>query len=374
MKFKLACVVFLLIVLPFSLVSASEDVADSSFDENFSFDEIPEITPTKQLNEEKEKNSLVVNTEDNNKIINADINDKKVSSSTPSPLVSKKPLPDISPNNNFNGMKISGDQSFTETLKNNEKYSSSSQNGETWVERIVSTNPLSMLFPEKNENYDANDDGLKKLIRESKLKNKFGKANVEVFDISGIMLNMKLKDVEKAMMKNGFKKLNARFQIPNFIKWRNEEFCRNSGVVGYENLEACVAKTAKEKGYQYPEYVKYVKFDSKEEIEVFLTSNFTDNSVYKILYSSDVPNITGNSPKSVYIRNLKVFDFWRRINTKYGAPDNKTTVTWGSGGDSPFMKASTGIIILEDPKLKQKDYNRMAEEDKKFIASDFYNF
>ena len=74
------------------------------------------------------------------------------------------------------------------------------------------------------------------------------------------------------------------------------------------------------------------------------------------------------------MRNIKVFDFWRRINRKYGAPDNKTLVTWGMGGNKPYLKASNGYLKLEDPLFLEMDYTRMAQEDKRFMQSDFYNF
>ena len=122
------------------------------------------------------------------------------------------------------------------------------------------------------------------------------------------------------------------------------------------------------------QYIKYVKYDSKEEIEVYFTSNFTENKVYKIVYKSTIANITGNSPKAVYIRNIKVYDFWKKINQKYGHPDNKTTVTWGMGGDKPYLKASTGNLLLEDPMFRELDYTRMSREDQRFINSEFYNF
>ena len=131
---------------------------------------------------------------------------------------------------------------------------------------------------------------------------------------------------------------------------------------------------AKKGGYEYVYYVKYSKFDSKEEIEVFLTSNFTGNKVHKIIYKSGVPATSGNSPKAVYLRNIKVYDFWKKINQKYGNPDDKNNVTWGLGGNKPFLKAATGYLLLEDPMFVEMDYTRMSREDQRFIHSDYYNF
>ena len=89
-----------------------------------------------------------------------------------------------------------------------------------------------------------------------------------------------------------------KYQIPNFIKWRNEEFCRNTGVVGYERIESCVTQKAKKESHQYVQTAKYAKYDTKEEMEVTFSSNFTDNKVIKIVYRSQAANVTGNSPKA----------------------------------------------------------------------------
>ncbi|MFR8205867.1 MAG: hypothetical protein ACLU99_05640 [Alphaproteobacteria bacterium] len=71
------------------------------------------------------------------------------------------------------------------------------------------------------------------------------RSNASVFDISGVMLRMSLRQVDETMQNRGFRKIMQKYQIPNFIKWRNEEGCRHSGVVGYERLEACVVERAK---------------------------------------------------------------------------------------------------------------------------------
>ena len=84
--------------------------------------------------------------------------------------------------------------------------------------------------------------------------------------------------------------------------------------------------------------------------------------------------VTGNSPKAVYLRNIKVYDFWKKINQKYGNPDNKETITWGLGGNKPFLKAQTGYLLLEDPMLQELDYTRMSREDARYMNTDLYSF
>lgn len=84
--------------------------------------------------------------------------------------------------------------------------------------------------------------------------------------------------------------------------------------------------------------------------------------------------ITGNSPKAIYLRNIKIYDFWKKVNQKYGTPDNKDEVIWGMGGTKPYLQASSGYLLLEDPMLRELDFTRMSREDQRYMNTDLYNF
>ncbi|MBQ8465900.1 MAG: hypothetical protein IJ545_07825 [Alphaproteobacteria bacterium] len=201
------------------------------------------------------------------------------------------------------------------------------------------------------------------------------RSNASVFDISGAMLRMSPEQIENTLTKKGYKKTVQKLDIPNFIRWRNEEKCRAQGVVGYERLESCVVQMAKKDKHQFIERVFYSKYDTQEEMEIRFTSNFTKNKAYYLTYRSNVLiNLRGNSQKEFYLRNIKIYDFWKRINQKYGAPDNRENVIWGLGGNKPYMQAGTGMLRLEDPTLRDLDYTRMSREDKKFMNTGLYNF
>lgn len=272
---------------------------------------------------------------------------------------------------------ISRDQTLTETLKQDagaEKPSLPLAKVEdSWVGKLATSNPLSLLGKDQPAAADAT---LEKLVEDARgsSANAGRRSNASVFDISGVMLRMSLKQVDATMQNRGFRKIMQKYQIPNFIKWRNEEYCRNTGVVGYERVEACVTQKAKKDNHQYVQTAKYAKYDTKEEMEVTFSSNFTDNKVFKIVYKSQAAAITGNSPKATYLRNIKIYDFWKKINQKYGKPDDKDNVTWGMGGDKPFLKASTGYLKLEDPMLRELDYTRMSREDQRYMNTDLYSF
>jgi hypothetical protein len=250
----------------------------------------------------------------------------------------------------------------------------------TWVEKLATSSfapppsDLTELDNVKQKKRASPKSGLESMVEDTK-NNQNRLSNASVFDISGIMLRMSLTQVEAIMTRRGFKLMSQKFEIPNFIKWRYEEQCRLAGIVGYERLASCVVKAAKDNNYQYVSGAKYIKQDTQEEIDVSFTSNFTNNKVYKVSYRSSMPrHLRGNSQRTQYLRDIKVYDFWRKINQKYGIPDNKQDVIWGMGGNKPYMKAATGFLFLEDPMLRELDYTRMSREDQKFMNTNIYNF
>ena len=201
------------------------------------------------------------------------------------------------------------------------------------------------------------------------------RSNAAVFDISGAMLRMTPAQIDKALTKRGYKRTVQKLDIPNFIRWRNEEKCRAQGVVGYERLANCVVVMAKKDNHQFIERVFYSKYDSQEDMEIRFTSNFTQNKAYHINYKSGVlTNMRGNSQKEFYLRKIKIYDFWKKINQKYGVPDNKDNVIWGLGGNKPYLQAGTGRLRLEDIALRDLDYTRMSREDQKYMHTGLYNF
>ena len=383
MKFRLGAIIFAAGCIFALSAYASEDLETYPFPDDFSFDDLPEIEPLPPIDEGAPQppaaDTAAAEASAEATPVKTGIPDAGSGSvSAPGRTIVKPANEDIflpGTDNAAGEDAFASDKSLTETLKETDTGQESEQKsgplGGTWVEKLTTSNPLSLLTG--NETQKA-DEKLEEMVQKARDKEETGRSNASVFDIAGVMLRMSLDQTERTLQNRGFRKVNARFQIPNFIKWRNEESCRNEGVVGYERLEACVIDKAKKDGHQYLQYLKYVKYDTKEEMEVYFTSNFTENKVYKIVYRSRIASITGNSPKAVYIRNIKIYDFWKRINQKYGQPDNKTNVTWGMGGDKPYLKADSGYLLLEDPMFRELDYTRMSREDQRFINSDFYTF
>ena len=256
------------------------------------------------------------------------------------------------------------DKGFIDAIKD-QAPAPAKESDATWIDKLKST---------ATSKPSAADAELESLMKSKKQTKEKTRSNASVFDISGVMLRMSLEQIEKTLQNRGYRKVSEKAEIPNFIKWRNEEFCRNQGVVGYESIQSCIIKESKKEKHQYIQAVYYIKYDTKEEVKVLFTSNFTNNKAYKIMYSSATTNISGNSPKVMYIRNIKIYDFWKKINQKYGAPDDRENVIWGLGDNKPYMQAKTGQLVLEDPMLRELDYTRMSREDQKFMNTDLYSF
>ena len=200
------------------------------------------------------------------------------------------------------------------------------------------------------------------------------RSNASVFDISGIMLRMDKSQVFDAMQKRGYKKVSENLEIPNFIRWRYEEQCRNQGIIGYERIANCVIVLSRKNNYQYVQKMNFNNFQTQESIEVYFTSNFTGNKVHRVMYQTQAANIMGSGAKAEYLRNIKIYDFWKKINQKYGTPDNREEITWGLGENKPSLKAATGRLVLDDPMLLELDYTRMSREDQKFMNTAVYTF
>ncbi len=264
-------------------------------------------------------------------------------------------------------VQVDTSRSLTENLKENadsdEESDESPQQikpqGESWVKTLFKSNKQS--------------EEAQKLMQENQIKKK-RRSNASVFDVAGVMLRMSYTQAEAELTKRGYKKVTQKMDVPNFIRWRNEEKCRGQHVVGYERLENCIIKLAQKENQYYISSATFNKFDTKETIEIFLSSMFTNNKIYKVTYTTEAAAITGNSTKAIYLRNLKVYDFWKKINQKYGTPDDKDDAIWGLGEGRPYLKASTGYLRLEDPMLQALDVNRMSREDQKYIHTDNYTF
>ena len=253
------------------------------------------------------------------------------------------------------------DTSFSEELDKSKKNES-----ETWLSSLLSGRKKA-----GDVGIDRDTDEDKKRIEKVKRNIRSNAAN---FDISKVRLRMKPSQINKILENQGFRRITQTFAIPNFIRWRSEELCRLNGIIGFERLNACATNVSKENGYQYIDKEIYNRYNTKESITIYYTSTFTDNVAHHIFYKSYLPLSESRASNRVYINNLKIYDFWRRVNFKYGEPDIKSEVKWGLGGKKPYLKATTGTLELADPLLETLDSKRMFNEDTRLSNIQYYNF
>lgn len=237
---------------------------------------------------------------------------------------------------------------------------------ENWLKSLIMGNKKKTAT-DTDAGMSEEEDEIRKLIVSQR-------KNAAHFDISGIKLRMTHEEVGKTLEAQGYKRIVQNMEIPNFIKWRGEELCRQHGVIGFERLNACATKVAVENGYNFIERETYNRYSTKESIDIYYTSNFTGNLAHRIFYKSSVPLSDSRASNNVYINNLKIYDFWKRIDLKYGPPDNTSEVKWGLGGKKPYMKAKTGLLELNDPLLKDLDTARMFNEDTRLANTNYYTF
>lgn len=262
-------------------------------------------------------------------------------------------------------------ESLTDNLsksdKKNDTQSTESQESESWLKSLISKG-TSEIFKDPDEKAKVKETQRIERILQNR------RSNAANFDISKVKLRMSPKEVEDTLTAQGYRKIQEKKEIPNFIKWRSEELCRQHGVIGFERLNACATMVAKENGFQFIEHQTYNRYITRETIEVYFTSTFTDNLAHRIFYKSSAPFSDSKASKNVYLNNLKIFDFWHRIDLKYGKPDNETEIKWGLGGKKPYLKAATGTLELADPLLKNLDTARMLNEDTRFANTQYYTF
>lgn len=268
----------------------------------------------------------------------------------------------------------SNNKSLSEVLKDNKEADTSSQTGddegesENWLESIIYGKTKAFL---SGDNSIASGFDTEEIVKKAKRNSRANAAN---FDISQVRLRMNPSEVENILAKQGYRRIIQELEVPNFIKWRSEELCRLHGIIGFERLNACAIEVAKNNGYQFIKREVYNRYNTKESIDVYYTSTFTDNLSHHIYYKSNVPLSDSKVSKNVYINNLKIFDFWRRVSLKYGEPDNKSELKWGLGGKKPYLKATTGTLELSDPLLQSLDVTRMFNEDTRLANTEYYTF
>ena len=179
-------------------------------------------------------------------------------------------------------------------------------------------------------------------------------AGVGGFDIAGVMLGMNYEDVEALFYKSkGLyaprKKNSIIYSIHKDWKYNLDYECRQDGIVIPEKLEHCIRTLAKNRGLLYASEMHLERENTGETLDIYFTSNATDNTVWRIVYNNDVNDLEGESEKFENQREKKILAFWQGVLDKYGAP-NSGTDKWATSDNAydPVMTAYYGALDLVD--------------------------
>ena len=176
---------------------------------------------------------------------------------------------------------------------------------------------------------------------------------VQTFDIAGIMLGMTFDEAQMIARENGLYKNRQKDSVvysmhPDW-KYNLDYECRRSGVYAPAKLDACINSLARNRGVLYAAELHLVRDITGETIDVYFTSNATDNVVWKIVYKNDVDEVEGDGEKFANQREKKIWAWWQNVLDKYGNP-NSDTDKWVSSdnGFDPMMTAYYGELELVD--------------------------
>ena len=188
-----------------------------------------------------------------------------------------------------------------------------------------------------------------------------GVINVKQFDIAGVMLGMNYDEVNNLFFEGGG--LYAPRQRNSIVYTINKEWkynldyeCRQNNIFVPEQLEKCINSLAQNRGLLYVSEVHLERTFTGETVDIYFTSNATDNVVWKVVYNNDVNVMDGDSERFENQREKKILAFWQGVIDKYGMP-NSGEDKWVSSDNAydPMMQAFYGQLVLQDKGLDATD-------------------
>lgn len=204
--------------------------------------------------------------------------------------------------------------------------------------------------------------------------------DVSNFDIAGIMLGMSFEDVynlyhDQGNLYSPRKRNSLVYTIPQDWKYNLDYECRQSGVVQPSKLEKCIRGLARSRGLLYVAEIHLERAKTGETIDVYLTSNATDNVVYRIVYNNDADDKEGENEKFGDQREKKLLVFWKNVIKKYGSP-NSGQDTWATSTNSydPKMIAYYGALELIDENRHAMDEALAAQQSRENFRAKPYAF
>ena len=185
--------------------------------------------------------------------------------------------------------------------------------------------------------------------------------DVKQFDIAGVMLGMNYDEVYNLFFDNSGlyaprKNNSVIYTIDKEWKYNLDYECRQNNVFVPEKLEKCIYSLARNRGLLYVSEIHLERTFTGETVDVYFTSNATNNVVWKVVYTNDADKIDGANEKFENIREKKILAFWQGVIDKYGTP-NSGEDKWISSENAydPMMQAFYGQLVLTDNGLNVTD-------------------
>ncbi len=185
--------------------------------------------------------------------------------------------------------------------------------------------------------------------------------DVKQFDIAGAMLGMSYDEISNLFFNTSSlyaprKKNSVVYTINKDWKYNLDYECRQNKIIIPDKLEKCIYSLARNRGLLYVSEVHLERQFTGETVDIYFTSNATDNLVWKIVYNNDVNTLEGTNEKFANQREKKILTFWQSVLDKYGTP-NSDEDKWISSENSfdPMMKAYYGQLVLSDNGLNATD-------------------
>lgn len=207
-----------------------------------------------------------------------------------------------------------------------------------------------------------------------------GPASVGSFDIAGVYLGMPFEDVQTLFFKTkGLytprEKNSIIYTIAKDWKYNLDYECRQQNIVIPTELEKCINSLARNRGLMYASELHLLRETTGETLDIYFTSNATDNLVWRIEYNNDVNELEGAAEKFESQRQNKILAFWQSVLDKYGAP-NSGSDKWLSSSNSydPMMTAYYGSLVLVDNGRYASDVAKNVQQAREHFQAKPYAF
>ncbi|MDR1337896.1 MAG: hypothetical protein LBJ73_02615 [Rickettsiales bacterium] len=205
-------------------------------------------------------------------------------------------------------------------------------------------------------------------------------ANVGGFDIAGAMLGMPFEDVQTLFFKTKSlytprKKNSIVYTMHKDWKYNLDYECRQRKINVPAELEKCINTLARSRGLLYASELHLERPETNEKIEIYFTSNATDNVVWRVTYKNDVNEVEGSAEKFENQRQKKILAFWQGVLDKYAAP-NSGGDKWLSTGNAydPMMTAYYGSLDLVDMGRNASDAAKNVNDSRENFRAKPYAF